>query len=139
MVEVENPVGRSIGYAAPIRALAPGIFFGADKAGAVAIANTGLTTFQRAAAAGDVLEIYATGLGATRRSTAFPSLQETAVTPQVLIGGVPARVIVSTTLAQFPGGYQVNAVVPAGLAPGDQSLVLVMDGVRSNEVRIRVQ
>ena len=130
----------AVPHAVPMRDFDPGIFFSGDSEGAILHAGTGQTTLQRPAAAGDVLEIYSTGLGPVVNSSAFAGLQETVVTPTVLIGGLPATVRFSGLSPAYPGLYQVNAAVPAGLAAGPQEVQLFsQSGVRSNTVRIRAR
>jgi uncharacterized protein (TIGR03437 family) len=75
------------------------------------------------AAPGEILEIYATGLGATNPAPApgapapaNPPAQ-TLETPVVLIGETPARVLFSGLTPGLAGVYQVNIEVPANLAP----------------------
>jgi uncharacterized protein (TIGR03437 family) len=127
-IEITNPAGSSSPFAAQVRPVSPGIFFGEGNAGAVLIANTGLTTAERPAVAGDYLEIYCTGLGGA-----------SADMTQAAIGGVPAMVSSVTALTQFPGLYQINIVVPEGVPSGDQPLVVTANGATSNEVRIRLR
>ncbi|MBV9771526.1 MAG: hypothetical protein JOZ32_18290 [Bryobacterales bacterium] len=74
------------------------------------------------AKAGDILIIYATGLGAVDHQPAdggIPSvLAKTIVTPTVLIGGVEADVQFSGLAPQFVGVNQLNVQVPPGVAAG---------------------
>ncbi|MBM3811895.1 MAG: hypothetical protein FJW20_09695 [Acidimicrobiia bacterium] len=124
----------------PIQALVrpfdPGIFVSdATQLGAVLVAGTGQLTSIRPASAGDVVEIYCTGLGALRPSEVIPGLLETILRPQVLIGGQTAEVQFSGQAPGIPGLYQVNARVPAGLA-GRQPLILQAEGASSNTVQI---
>ncbi len=138
-IEVQNPAGRSDAFTTQLSALSPAIFIiNANNEAAVLIGGTASTTFSRPAKVGDTLEIYATGLGPTVPSTAFPGFVETATKPQILIGGVPAQLVIST-VSQFPGLYQINAVVQAGTPSGSQTLNLVMNGIRSNDSKIMVQ
>ena len=74
------------------------------------------------AKAGDVLIIYATGLGAVdhhayrRRHTERTC--NTIATPTVLFGGVAGDVLFSGLAPQFVGVNQLNVQVPAGVTPG---------------------
>ncbi|HET8547187.1 MAG TPA: hypothetical protein VFL57_04245 [Bryobacteraceae bacterium] len=76
---------------------------------------------------GTYLEIYATGMG----------LQPSAATVQVLLGGTPLNVLYSGAAPGFLGLNQVNAELPAGVR-GAQPLVLIVNGIQSNEIRVAV-
>jgi uncharacterized protein (TIGR03437 family) len=72
---------------------------------------------------GDVITIYATGLGPVDSPLAngqnsLDRLRRTIVTPTVLIGGLTAAVDFSGLSPQFVGVNQLNVVVP-NAAPGD--------------------
>ncbi|MDX2152008.1 MAG: hypothetical protein SFV54_14820 [Bryobacteraceae bacterium] len=136
-VVVTTRLGASTAARVPLRTVHPGIFFDtATNYGAVLIANTGITTVESPAAAGEFLEIYCTGLGPFR--AVFPAPPETASTPEVSIGGRPARVLYSGGTT-FPGLYQVNVEVPGGLPAGDAMVVIRIDGQASNDVKIRLR
>ena len=139
----------SVPQTATIAQFAPGIFTvnqSGSGQGAVAIASTG----QLAASPGgtpvtqgDYVAIYCTGLGAvtnqplTGKAALSSPLSVTTTTPTVTIGGVNATVTFSGLAPGFVGLYQVNALVPAGIAPGTAtSLVLSIGGVPSNAVTI---
>jgi uncharacterized protein (TIGR03437 family) len=47
----------------------------------------------------------------------------------VTIGGVPANVVFSGITAA--GLYQINAIVPPGIASGDQALQATVNGVQT--------
>lgn len=90
--------------------------------------------------------IYCTGLGAvTNRpatGSASPSspLAETTTTPAVTIGGVPATPSFNGLAPDYVGLYQVNVLVPAGVAAGSAVPVTIsIGGVTSNTVTIAVQ
>lgn len=139
-VEIENPNGRSVAYRVAVSPLSPGVFvIDSANQGAVLISGTAQTTFMRPARPGDVIEIYATGLGSSGPSAAFPGYQETITRPEVRIGDLPATVLIATPLARFPGLYQINVMIPQGVPSGDQTLAITMDNLRSNETRIRIQ
>ncbi len=94
--------------------------------------------------AGDTLAIYCTGLGAVNPpvppGTAATGPVSTVQTVTVQIGGQSASVIYSGLAPGFAGLYQVNAVVPAGIATGSQVPVVVsMGGLSSPPVTIAVR
>jgi uncharacterized protein (TIGR03437 family) len=104
----------------------------------------GLTT--HAATAGDVLILYATGLGAVTPTVAngaasTDQLRKTNVTPTVMIGGVQAQVLFSGLTPQFTGVNQVNIVVPSGITPGNNVPIQIMANsiLTSNQVIIAIK
>jgi uncharacterized protein (TIGR03437 family) len=97
-------------------------------------------------AAGDVLAIFATGLGAVDQTipdgAAAPGNPpaNTLAKPAVKIGGQSANVSFSGLAPGFVGLYQIDAVVPAGVTAGDQvSVVVSIAGQTSPPVTISVR
>ena len=98
------------------------------------------------ATAGEVLVIYATGLGpldppipAGSAAPASP-LSRTQSPAKVLVGGVEAQVLFSGAAPGFAALYQVNAFVPAGITPGDAvPVTLELGGQTSPSVTIAVR
>ncbi len=76
------------------------------------------------ASAGETLELYGSGVGATDPPVAAgdkaPSnpLARTVIRPQILIQFRPATVTFSGLAPGFAGLYQINVIVPEGLPPG---------------------
>jgi uncharacterized protein (TIGR03437 family) len=131
-ITVINEAGASpVGYAEVIP-YAPGIFFDpASGFAAALLAGTGLTTAQRPVTAGDVIEIYCTGLGELVNG-------RTPALPRVRIGGVAAEVLYSGLSGGIEGLYQVNARLGAGTPAGTQELELEIGGVLSNRTKVAV-
>jgi uncharacterized protein (TIGR03437 family) len=117
--------------AATVQTIAPAIFSdlagGTCQAAALHGGTATLADRDHPAGAGETLEIYGAGLGPADpfvpAGTAAPSspLART-LQPDVLIGGRRAEVRFAGLTPGFAGLYQVNAIVPAGLRPGPQSI-----------------
>ena len=127
----------------------PGIFsMNAQGSGQGAIQDTSyrLVDSSNPAAAGSLVTIYCTGLGAVTNQppTGSPApmspLAETTTRPTVVIGGAPAGVQFSGLAPGLVGTYQVNAVVPSGLAPGNAvPVAIAIGGITSNTVTMAIQ
>ena len=125
-VIVSTPLGLTSATPFQVAATAPGVFYDtASGAGAVLIAGTGQPTAVRAAVAGDFLEVYTTGLGASPTAAAT-------------IAGVDAPVTYAGPTS-ITGLQQVNVRVPAGVPSGTQTLVLKVNGIQTNPVTIQVR
>jgi uncharacterized protein (TIGR03437 family) len=120
---------ESVSQTVPLAAADPGIFaIDGSLTAAALIAGTGQTTLARPAAAGDILEIYGTGLGTNPSQVS------------VTIGGRAAEVLFAGPNPVFPGLDQINARVPAGLTSGAQPLaVRVGSSSASNETFVRLR
>jgi uncharacterized protein (TIGR03437 family) len=96
------------------------------------------------AAAGEIISIYCTGLGAVN-----PPAQTGGVPPdpppqvvdrvQVSIGGLPAAVVYAGVAPGYAGLYQINAQIPIGTPSGPQPLQIIQKGAASNTVTVTVQ
>jgi uncharacterized protein (TIGR03437 family) len=102
----------------------------------------GLTTFPTHV--GDVLIIYATGLGpvdsAIANGVGSPDkIRNTVTKPVVLIGNTPANVLFSG-LSTFVGAYQLNVVVPQVASGSAVPLQLQLGGITTpSSTNIAVQ
>ncbi len=101
-------------------------------------ATTGvLADLNAPAAAGDPLVIYALGLGAVtpgltlENGTPSSPLSMTAAPVTVTIGGVGAPVLFAGLTPGFVGLYQVNLLMPSGVAPGNSTPVTLSVSGRS--------
>ena len=95
-------------------------------------ANSILADAQSPASAGDALVIYCAGLGNVAPAVPAGSgaplngpLSYTTASTSVTIGGQQARVLFAGLTPGFVGLYQVNSVVPDGVAAGNQVPVTV--------------
>ncbi len=96
-----------------------------------------LITPENPARLGDTLQIFATGLGVTdvavESGAGGPPSSTVRLPVTVTIGGVQASVVFQGLAPNFVGLYQVNAVVPASVPPGDAvQVVLRQNGITSN-------
>lgn len=152
VVKTQKTGGQSITVPESITlaAVRPGIFSTNQQgSGQGAILNAGgvLVDEGAAAAAGEVVQVFATGLGMTNPVVASGQLAPSAeplarVTAEVTaeIDGKPARVFFAGLAPGFVGLYQVNVEIPAGVSPGSAAtLVLRQAGVPSNTVTLAVR
>jgi uncharacterized protein (TIGR03437 family) len=162
-VTVTNGGVTSPATAVSVGSFSPGIYSIPAGAGyAVAINNAdqsiaappgaipGLTTHP--AKAGDVMIMYANGLGPVSLNGSAPaanpvlgaaSLDATRYTltvPTLLIGGKQAQVVFSGLAPQFPGINQINFVVPS-VTPGNSIPIQLVEGgiTSTNQVVIAIQ
>jgi uncharacterized protein (TIGR03437 family) len=144
---VNNNGVSSAAVVVNVAAAHPGIFTVDGKSGAIlhGITST-LVTASNPAARGEVVVIYATGLGpvspapATGTAASSNPLSLTSAQPVVRIGGSNAPVLFSGLAPSFAGLYQVNVGVPADITPAPAvELVLVQSGVASNTVILVVR
>jgi len=136
---------RSASATTRVATESPGIFLSSGLP-AILDASYSLVTRANPAKAGDVLQIFCTGLGATQPAVlagqVAPSAEPLArvvASVGVQIGGKQAVVYFAGLAPGFVGLYQVNVQVPAGVAPGDTvPLVMSVGGVNSNTVNLAV-
>ncbi len=132
-----------------LAAARPGIFTTNQQGtgqGAILDGQGRLVSGTTGAAVGDIVAVYATGLGITaptvKSGEAAPGSTLALVTNTVTaeVGGRPATVHFSGLAPGFVGLYQVNVQVPAGTTPGASvPLVLIQNGVSSNTVTLAVR
>lgn len=106
----------------------------------------GLHGSNRRVQAGDVLELYANGLGPVTggnppSGTATPGdrLYTTQTAPTVLINGTPVPVEFSGLASGFVALYQVNISIPAGIPAGERDIIIRIGGVDSSAGKILIQ
>ena len=125
----------------------PGIFAinqaGTGRGAILHSSTHGAVTSSDPARPGEILEVYANGLGATTPPVATgqaasipPSIAN--VAPSASIGAVPATVRFAGLAPGFVALYQVNVEVPANAPVGDDQLILFSNGVSSNPVTVSI-
>jgi uncharacterized protein (TIGR03437 family) len=115
--------------------------------GAVAAldANYKLVSTTNAQSAGQVVMLYANGLGPVTNQPAsgepapYSPLAQTKTIPVVTIGGKQADVSFSGLAPGFAGLYQINATIPSGLTAGNQPITVSIGGKTSKASNIAVQ
>ena len=136
----------------PILDTSPGIFTVTQNGsgqGAILNQNRTLNSAQNPAAAGSIIQIFATGAGLWNPTvptglqlSPIPPFPVPAADVAVAIGGQPAQITYAGGAPGFVSGLlQVNAVIPAGLASGPQPVLLTI-GQNSNsrqQVTVAVQ
>jgi uncharacterized protein (TIGR03437 family) len=146
-VVVTTSKGSSAPLAVQIAAQAPGVFSFPNSPYAIAINADGSLAAPAGvvpgvathpAKVGDVLVVYATGLGAVSPAVAngaasLDQLRNTVAMPVVMIGGKQAVVSFSGLTPQFPGINQLNVAVPQGTASGSSvPLQIVLGGITTS-------
>jgi uncharacterized protein (TIGR03437 family) len=136
-VVVENANGVSAAFPVSVAQAAPAAFV------AVKNSNFSIVSASNPAKAGDILVVYATGLGATTpaqatgvlaASTAFAQTAPVTAT----VADKPAAVVYSIASPQSIGLYQVAVTVPAGVT-GSVPLLLQQGAAESGPIAIMVQ
>ncbi|MBI3934029.1 MAG: S8 family serine peptidase [Acidobacteria bacterium] len=93
---------------------------------------------------GEILEVYANGLGATTPAVATGQaassnpLSTVTILPLATLGNIPATVHFAGLAPSFVALYQVNIEVPANASVGDVPLFLISNGVPSNPVTVSI-
>jgi uncharacterized protein (TIGR03437 family) len=145
--------GNSLSLPEPIRIAQsePAIFTkdlsGAGQAIVLGVNSDGSQYFAQPgspAGAGTVLVIYAAGLGSVDPAVPAGSpaplapLSSTSSPVTVSIGGVKAVVLFSGLVPGFTGLYQVNAVVPAGVTPGDAVPIMLSVNSQTSPANVTI-
>jgi uncharacterized protein (TIGR03437 family) len=147
-VSLSGPVRRGTRDGSPANAKFTNTVMGrigAYSPGIYAVAHADGTPVQsRPVKAGDILVVYANGLGAvsnrprTGGVTSLTTLSETAETPIVTVGGQSAEVLFSGLAPGFIAAYQVNIRTP-GVTGSSAPIVIRLGGENSQGYVIPVQ
>jgi len=110
---------------------------GDPPAGAITNTSYGLIGPTNPLSRGQVLIIFATGLGAVRT---VGDRSETVSPVTVVLNGAELTPAYAGLAPGFPGLYQVNVAIPASVAPGSGlPLILKVAGQTSNVVKLALQ
>ena len=144
-IAVINNGTTSATVSVPVLASQPGIInynTAGGSFGVILHSNFQLADSAHPVAPGETVLIYCTGLGAVSSPPADGAAangQSTVVKAKVTMGGVNAAVSFSGLAPGFVGLYQVNAVVPSGLASGNQPVVITVGSSPSNSALLPIQ
>ena len=104
-----------------------------------------LVTASKPASAGEILSLFATGLGPVRANVdpgrPFPTSPPAVVNSpvEVMVNGRPAEVLAAVGYPGTVDGYQVNFRVPAGVPPGIATLQVITAWIPGSAVSIPIQ
>jgi uncharacterized protein (TIGR03437 family) len=130
----------------PLADTAPQFFAGLTPGTVAALdGNNVAVTAANPVKRGQVVQLYMNGLGpvtggpasgefASTTALTNTKAQDTAVT----IGGQPAQVLFTGLAPSFPGLYQVNAIVPAGISAGIVPISLTIAGATTKPLTLPV-
>jgi uncharacterized protein (TIGR03437 family) len=142
-LSVNNGAALSAPVNVKVAATAPAIFVSNGAGVVVKNSDFSLVGADNPARAGDVIVIYATGLGQTTPGLTTGLLADSKTTANTApvaatIGGQNAEVVYSIAAPGYVGLYQVAVKVPAGVT-GNPALILKQGAVNSNSVTVAVQ
>ena len=145
-VVVNNGTASNVAVLAQVLPAQPGIFTIGANAGAILHgADNSVVTASHAAAKGEVIVVFVTGLGpvippvATGAQSPGLPLSISSFTPTVTIGGIGSPVSFSGLAPGFAGLFQINVQVPAGAASGNLDIIVTANGVASSTAKVSVQ
>ena len=120
-----------------IVATAPALFTTGGSQAAAVNRNGTVNSQTNPASRGEVLVLYGTGFGEV---VAQGSVMRTATPVTATVGGAPAQVLFAGIAPGYPGVYQLNLQLPAGMPPGLTIPISVQQGdSSSNTVQVAVQ
>ncbi|MBS1871754.1 MAG: hypothetical protein JSU00_00970 [Acidobacteria bacterium] len=120
-----------------ISAVAPALFTLSDTQGAVVNADGTVNSSANPARRGTVILAFGTGFGAT---TGDGTVARTAAAVTGRVGGISVPIVFAGLAPGFPGLYQLNISLPAGMAPGlALPFSVQQSNIASNTVVVAVQ
>jgi uncharacterized protein (TIGR03437 family) len=147
---LRTPSGVSDNFNITIKPVAPSIFRSgvagpqSDIPTVIRASNNQVVTLSNPIHHGDVLTIYATGLGRTNPPVEagvpapFDPLATVVVKPVVTIGGVPVEVLFAGLSPGHVGIYQLNVRVGVNVPEGLNVPLTISQGAEPTQVNVRV-
>ena len=130
----------------PVTVQQPGVYASPPGSGIVVRnADYSLVTNATPLSAGELVFVYAAGLGAVTNAPATGAAAPTRPTAEVraqvraTLHGQPCEVLFAGLAPGFVGVYQVNFRVPAGVPTGQRDFVLTVGGVDSPVVTLPIR
>jgi len=148
-IQVHRGNSASSPVTAPVLPFSPGIFIVDYNANTGAIVHTNdysVVTASNPAKPGDSLAMFATGLGPVsvpvtsgQAAPAVEPFANTTYAPTVMIGGVSVNPSFSGLAPGYVGLYQVNFIMPSGVAAGNTTVRINSGGLSSNTATMAVR
>lgn len=145
-ITINNGRTTSAPVAVSVAPAQPGIFLPDGVNGAFLHgADNSLVNAAKPAAAGEVIVVYLTGLGAVTPASTTGAvasstvLSNTNIKPTVTVGGAQANVAFSGLAPALVGLYQINFTVPGSTPSGSVDVVVQANGVSSNIAKLPVK
>ncbi len=131
-------------FTVPLVAASPAFFTNSGTVAAALDSNYKLIGAGNPAKRGQIISLYANGLGAVSNQPASGNPAgagpySTTATPVVTIGGQTATVSFSGLTPTLPGLYQINVEVPPNISAGVQNVTVAIGGVISPVATLPVQ
>jgi uncharacterized protein (TIGR03437 family) len=148
VVQVYDNQLPSASFNVNVVAAAPAIFPLGNGQGAILNQDYTVNGPDNPAAPGSLISIYGTGEGQTNppgvdgqiNGSAVASLPRPVGSFSLTIGGVPATVeYAGTAPYSVDGFFQVDALIPAGVKPGNQPVVLKVGGIAGTPANVAVK
>lgn len=148
-LRLHTPAGSSNSVTIDVAPAAPAVFRtvleeGIEAPTVIRAANNLPATLANPVHRGDILVIYAAGLGRTSppveagMPAPFEPLALTEIQPEVELGGVPLAVFYSGLTPGCAGVYQINAHVPGWVPTGRNVPLTIRQGGASTTLNLRV-
>jgi uncharacterized protein (TIGR03437 family) len=144
-IVVEANGGYTLPDSLTLAPVQPGVASSNGRLTAQHAADFSPVTPDSPAAQGEAIILTLVGMGATdppvASGFAAPSdpMATTVIRPTVTIGGQMADIVFAALMPGAVGLYQIELTVPAGLASGDQPVVVTQGDVSANIAQLAVQ